>query len=1265
MSKLSKQIHYSNAALAWRAKKIPKTSLSNSLDDDDDDNYEDIIEEGEEDIIAYQEDATDNNNIYYNNENIIVDDVSSSEDDEETPNMIFSMIEMMNSERKKFKVPFDHNHPVSNGGNLTVGEFANQMQLGFSELKVTNAQELFFFKLINAAFPASNLPVKRDSHNNIVKSRLSSYVYPSNRMLKFDSCRNGCVVFTLELSELIRCPKCNKQRFYNCKHKSCRHKSYDECPHGVNSIYKTAKKLLFYRPILQTLKELLKKPGFLLALNYKFIKSIDSNYEDVQDGANYKKHENEMNRIFNIRNEKEKEKKLIKVNVLISQFYDGVQIYNKKVADFWPLLFTILNLPPNIRNKIGYGMFLLSVFSAPQGCQAEKFLFENCFILELKSLQKGVIITQGKHNFFVQVRIIQHCMDTKAIGKELHVQEVNSLIGCPFCRGFYGTYRHDLNKTVYGGNRGALPQNHFFRFIGQSQVCCPPNYYNNFDNIDNNIEFFNNIKTNKLDSIKTGKREKNIIKSNRLIKVNDQICSCIDKTFENNEAIKKFYLDDNTEYIWFHPVLKFDMPKFARNTLYFTHCDLRPQILIKRRTHIEFIRDGFEARNSNNKIVVNGVKDVWIFDQLGYADIEYDFCFDGFHCLYGILKQTFKLFMGSSSTNKETKKIKNRSVALSNFCKKSKILPFLWTKWSKKTKTWVEAEYRAPWILTEKQKKKVDAWMNAILIPRTYSNQFQVKNCFKQFGHLRGNSFIVLFTVAINFMIIALPDKMDIRYKLIISMLGSDISELLSPSINSEDIDLLHFKIIETVCAFEGLFSEKECNFIVHEIFHLAHHIHQMGPLHGWWTFSGERAMGCIKQFVKKGGRSFDKTTLNKYDKWENAITSKKAFHKIFLDNENNITLSLNESFNQLEYDNNNFLLLNKCKMDKNCSFSQVESIFFLDCLLSEVYKMSQDYDDAYERSSFFRLHTYYENLLGSKQCFILDNTNITSFKDFLYVAYSISIKNNGEHNNININENITLSKEEISTVKSLCLFLTYQTNFNIHKNAIIYGLRFSARGFEYRESENPISDNCHYGKQGNFFRMNNRKNNINEFHNWSTQYSCWCRYKINKNKFENDSPSFYYGQLNYFFRFYCETDSLLNGLLIANLVPRSFLDANTPQNLLGVDKIPCEKLFKNISKRRNRNWFVPLTNFVPTAILIVPFDSDDKPIYLNNKEESISTDEMKFYSTNNQINYILAFDLQPNRKCSTFNKLKQKRYNKFSAKETEEIDDYENEYLL
>jgi hypothetical protein len=225
------------------------------------------------------------------------------------------------------------------------------------------------------------------------------------------------------------------------------------------------------------LYQLLEKPGFLLALNYRYVKSKNSNYEDVQDGNHFKKHEEQMNKNFD--KKRKDDINLIKVNIFISQFYDGVKLYNKKVIDFWPLLFTILNLPPNIRNKMGKGMFLLSMFSNALGSNAENFLFEQCFIAELQLLKEGITYKNFKgESFFVQLRLIQHCMDTKAIGKELRVQEVNSKIGCPLCRGLYGSYRKQLKSTRYGGNRVALPINHFTRVCGQSEKCCPIFYYN-------------------------------------------------------------------------------------------------------------------------------------------------------------------------------------------------------------------------------------------------------------------------------------------------------------------------------------------------------------------------------------------------------------------------------------------------------------------------------------------------------------------------------------------------------------------------------------------------------------------------------------------------------------------------------------------------------------------------------------------------------------------------------------------------------------------
>jgi hypothetical protein len=427
--------------------------------------------------------------------------------------------------------------------------------------------------------------------------------------------------------------------------------------------------------------------------------------------------------------------------------------------------------------------------------------------------------------------------------------------------------------------------------------------------------------------------------------------------------------------------------------------------------------------------------------------------------------------------------------------------------------------------------------------------------------------------------------------------------------------------------------------------------------------------MHFVKKFVKKGGRSFDKTAMIKYDQCENAITVNNAYSDIILVSngrkEDNFALSMNDDFNQLEYDNNKIHLFQKCKIHCNYSFTHVECNYLLDCLLGEVKKVFTNFDDAYQNSSYFRLHCYYTTLLGQNKQFVLfDDKAITNFKDFLFNIYLNQQDNNNNNNvlhSINSNTSIILCADEILTARSIFFLLAYQKNFNIYTKAVIYGLRFTARGLNYIENENATADNySNYGKQGNFYTMNNQKNNLKTFSNWSTQYSSWCRYKVHNLKFnddKNNNPSIYYGQLNYFFRIYCENDRVLHGLPIANLVPRNYLSANTLQNPFGVDKISCETLF-HIPRRRNddRNCFVPLTNFYPTAILVVPFDEciEGKPIYI--KKDNVLPEYRNFYSESNEISYFLAFDLHSNKKYSHFDPLKQKRYNKFSVTELDEI---------
>jgi hypothetical protein len=336
MNKLRKQIHYSNATLSRVAQKA--TLLRNNEEEaaEEEEEEEDSEEEVSEEEDSEEENPEDNNNDIQcnidiqcnNNDDFNDDDNSSNEnfdiidsDNNGTPNWILGEIESLNKKKRKAKFPMDHNQLVlSDKSNLTVGEFSRLMHRGCHEFNVTTAQELFFLKLVSATFPTAKFPVRRDSQRMITASKVTSYVEPAARMLQFDACINGCIIFSLKYCYHTRCPRCNSERFYQCSNIKCKFKSYDECPHDVDSIYRVARKLLYYRPIQQTLKELLSKPGFLMALNYKFIKAKDSNYEDVQDGINFKKHQNQMNKIYKRRKENEIGLQLKKVNIFISQF---------------------------------------------------------------------------------------------------------------------------------------------------------------------------------------------------------------------------------------------------------------------------------------------------------------------------------------------------------------------------------------------------------------------------------------------------------------------------------------------------------------------------------------------------------------------------------------------------------------------------------------------------------------------------------------------------------------------------------------------------------------------------------------------------------------------------------------------------------------------------------------------------------------------------------------------------------------------------------
>lgn len=237
---------------------------------------------------------------------------------------------------------------------LSVSEFCQQLQGLVSQASMDEVHVLKLLGILRNAFPTAKIPARISSRGNVI-SDLKKSLPPTRHLVEIGACINDCYVFTNQ-SEII-CPVCKEHRYYE------------------NS--KTNRKSIYYRSIISIITELLTHKLFLRMLGYRYVKPAEKKkYEnmDVLDGENAQKHLREMNN--NFKSQKfEDGINPVEVNILLSVFYDGIQLFRKKVVNYWPLLCTILNLPPSLRTKIGAGMFLLTAFHGKMDSATENFLF--------------------------------------------------------------------------------------------------------------------------------------------------------------------------------------------------------------------------------------------------------------------------------------------------------------------------------------------------------------------------------------------------------------------------------------------------------------------------------------------------------------------------------------------------------------------------------------------------------------------------------------------------------------------------------------------------------------------------------------------------------------------------------------------------------------------------------------------------------------------------------------------------------------------------
>ena len=538
------------------------------------------------------------------------------------------------------------------------------------------------------------------------ESTVDRYDMKTARFLQIDQCFNDCFVYAGDNLKLFSCPVCNEVRFRPCCRTTCKGRGRSDCDHFIKQGVAdgVAYKQMFYRPLLILIADLLKTPHFITALNYerKFHGPQENDaFADFMDGEIAKTHLESMNSNFLDWKQKQDERRqstCVSVPLLLSEFYDGGQLFKSKVNDFWALLTQFLNLPPTYRGKLGIGMFVQAIYAGKHKA-AESFLFIDNFCEELRMLYIGVDINISGVTYFIQARLVLHTLDTRAAEALLSVQSTsNSRAGCPLCQGVTGI--HDGNKCVYTGNRHLLPWNHYLRFLGQSGSCCPMDFYHptkpptEYDEFSTNqsisIEedacmqkFYRLLVKEDIVQIKTDRKtqrerskkaidlasRKVVWKRGDMKNYDFEFCRPCDADdgSERFKSIKRFLFEGGGDFNWSHKEYDFgdsvtDKTKGLRKYLFYRHFDLRKFNSHKRVSYEQHLKDAEEARSLNRvkrckkTFHVNGIQNVWYFDRLQYANLTEQYTWPFVHALTGIVKHMSGILLGLLPDTAATKK---------------------------------------------------------------------------------------------------------------------------------------------------------------------------------------------------------------------------------------------------------------------------------------------------------------------------------------------------------------------------------------------------------------------------------------------------------------------------------------------------------------------------------------------------------------------------------------------------------------------------------
>lgn len=891
----------------------------------------------------------------------------------------------------------------------------------------------------------------------------------------FDCCPCGDTVYVGINSKKISCPKlrCSARRYHSCIYPNCNSKPYElSCLSHPQKRRNIAS--INYRSIKLLITELVQLNSFRTAINYtditmnrnknndshKDIDSVYTNDDDTTFARNMKEMKGEFQKFHEnfIPHDGINKNNVVMINLVISYFYDSFQFYHRKTSIFAPLIFTIKNLPPSVRNKLGFGTFLLSLITYASGSGVEKFILFDCFIAELLSFQEGVSIVIESNGiktlYRVQMRIGTHILDMPALCKLFNLESCfSSTHGCPFCNWGKGYYDPLIRKCKYFNTGRCLGMRSYFNLFGTTQQCMPNNWCTKEIVLTDKQKLLNNQlielqtvaiveqpkkKSRKLFLVEKVlnhvgmkyddltfdiKWEKSEILSvekwalNETIRDNYVVLEYIKsvkqlKSFYNehilgikeevssrlvNERKKNVSLGYHKDQIYVDGLtLDIDITKESKvagaerqkklktflnakasagtapslflnsdildlddveynklsDDIYSIYCDFRKCDHFKYLTteKMKFRAISAVILNERNytktRISFEGTKDWCMFLILSYI-LGKDLGFEPAHVLFNICKQILDLWKGSPNHRQNLPGVKA-------YCKEHGVHPCIW-----------DSNYKKEWEFSKTSQTRVHGFLKCLIIPKGSGDVMKIVEglIFQKTGNIKGMGKITIMKSLMDLILFS-NTSMRPSYKGLFRIFSNILRRVLSKYPPQKDLDVLFWRSVEFISAFEKLIPVTEMTMNIHAISCVMKYIKSQISIYECWACPGESAHWTFKKLGKTaGGIRPELSVWKKYSEIENAriIKNYRELDMMMMQTMKNTSSIVNLSFDKEKkkfiYDDETIRLRHIYSVRlSDFEFDKIIEKIYNEIIIMSASSIKRKKNNSYPKSSAYRV---------------------------------------------------------------------------------------------------------------------------------------------------------------------------------------------------------------------------------------------------------------------------------------------------------------------